>query len=121
MEVITNDRRRPAIEIAALYKARWDIELLFRWIKQHLRLTRFIGRSENAIRLQILAAMIAFLLLRIAAKMSRSGLTALRFAELVGQCLFVRKSLAQIDRPPEVNASQPKPKSCPAQWEFAYV
>jgi putative transposase len=56
MEVITNDRKRPAVEIAALYKARWEIELLFRWIKQHLRLTRFIGRSQNAIRLQIFAA-----------------------------------------------------------------
>jgi len=50
-----------------------------------------LGRSENAIRLQILAAMIAYLLLRIAAKSSRSTLPALRFAELVGQCLFTAK------------------------------
>ena len=119
LEVITNDRKRPAVEIAALYKACWQIELMFRWIKQHLRLTRFIGRSENAIRLQILAAMIAYLLLRIAAKMSRSALSPLRFAEPAGQCLFIRKPLAHLDKPPEVNASTPKPK-CPGQLQLAY-
>ncbi len=121
MEVITNDLERSAVEIAALYKARWDIELLFRWIKQHLKLTRFIGRSENAIRLQILAAMIAYLLLRIAARMSRSSLVPLRFTELVGQCLFIRKSIARLDRPPDVNAGQPKPRCHPGQLEFAYA
>jgi IS4 transposase len=121
MEVITNDRKRPAVTIAALYKARWAIELLFRWIKQHLRLNRFIGRSENAIRLQILAAMIAYLLLRIAARTSQSGLSPIRFAELVGQCLFTRKPLARVDKPPEVNASMPKPKSHPAQLKLAYA
>lgn len=121
MQVITNDRKRPAIEIAALYKARWAIELLFRWIKQHLRLSRFMGRSENAIKLQILAAMIAYLLLRIAARMSRSKLALLRFAELVGQCLFIRKPIARIDKPPEVNASKPKSNNDPSQLELAYV
>jgi IS4 transposase len=121
LEVITNDRARPAVEIAALYKARWQIELLFRWLKQHLLITRFIGRSENAVRLQILAAMIAFLLLRIAARASRSTLAPLRFAELVGQCLFVRKPISQIDKPPEVNASAPKPKYGPDQMELAYA
>jgi putative transposase len=117
LEVVTNDAERPAVEIAALYKARWQIELLFRWIKQHLRLTRFIGRSENAIRLQILAAMIAFLLLRIAARMSRSTLAPLRFAELAGQCVFVRKPITRLDKPPE---TPPNPKRNPGQLEFAY-
>ena len=64
--LITNDLERSAVEIAALYKSRWQIELLFRWIKQHLNLRKFLGNNDNAIRLQILAAMIAFLLLRIA-------------------------------------------------------
>jgi len=121
LEVITNDRKRPAVEIAALYKARWDIELLFRWIKQHLRLRHFIGRSENAVRLQILAAMIAYLLLRLAARTSRSGLSPIRFAELAGQCLFIRKPVARLDKPPEVNASSPKAKGHPGQLELAYA
>lgn len=121
LDIITNDRKRSAAQIAALYKARWQIELLFRWLKQHLKLTRFLGRSENAIRLQILAAMIAFLLLRLAAKLTRSTLQALRFAELAGQTLFVRKPLAELDKPPKVNPSKPKPKCHPAQLEIAYA
>ncbi len=121
IEVITHDRKRSAARIAALYKARWQIKLLFRWLKQHLKLTRFLGRSENAVRLQILAAMIAFLLLRIAAKLSRSQLPALRFAELAGQCLFIRKSLADLDKPPKVNPSKPKLRGHPGQLEIAYV
>lgn len=59
----TNDFDSPAREIAALYQQRWDIELYFKWIKQHLRLTRFLGRSAEAVRIQILCALIAHLLL----------------------------------------------------------
>ncbi len=121
LEVVTNDLTRSAVEIAALYKARWQIELLFRWLKQHLKLSRFLGRSENAIRLQILAAMIAFLLLRLAAKASRSTLPALRFAELVGQGLFTRKPMHRLDKPPEVNPSKPRLKCVVGQQEFAYA
>ena len=121
LEIITNDRKRSAVRIAALYKARWQIELLFRWIKQHLKLRQFLGRSENAIRVQSLAAMIAFLLLRMAAKLTRSKLPALRFAELAGQNLFVRKPVAELDKPPKVNPSRPQPKSHPAQLEIAYA
>lgn len=98
--LITNDLERTAVEIAALYKGRWQIELLFRWIKQHLKIRTFLGRSENAIRLQILAALIAFLLLRIAARDSRSKLLALRFADLVRTRLFEHRSVAGLDKPP---------------------
>src|SRR6202043_793899 len=64
--LLTNDLERTAVEIAALYKGRWQIELLFRWIKQHLDIRNFLGNNETAIRLQIFAAMIAYLLLRFA-------------------------------------------------------
>jgi IS4 transposase len=119
--LITNDRTRDAVEIAALYKSRWQIELLFRWIKQHLRLRKFLGNNENAIRLQILAAMIAYLLLRIAARLHRIILPALRFAELVGQRLFLRRPIADIDKPPPYNPSHPQRRSCPDQLEFRYA
>jgi IS4 transposase len=118
--LLTNDMSRPAVEIGALYKARWQIELLFRWIKQHLRIKAFIGRSENAIRLQIVAALIAFTLLRIAAHLHRVDLPPLRLAQLVASCLFIRKPLAKIDKPPPVNPSKPAPKS-PLQREFQYA
>lgn len=64
MRLITNDLTTPATQIAALYKERWQVELLFKWIKQNLKIKRFIGRSENAVKTQIYAALIAFLLLR---------------------------------------------------------
>jgi IS4 transposase len=121
LDIVTNDRDRPAADIAALYKARWEIELLFRWLKQHLKLARFIGRSENAIKLQVLAAMIAFLLLRIAAKTSRSRLPALRFRELAGQCLFIRKPFCALDKPPADSKTKPKTRAHPQQWELNYA
>jgi putative transposase len=119
--LITNDLKRTAVEIAALYKGRWQIELLFRWIKQHLNLRKFMGRNENAIRLQIVAAMIAYLLLRLARRLNSLRMLDLRFAELVCQRLFTRISIAQIDTPPPVNASKPKPRFSPDQLGFAYV
>jgi len=64
LRLITNDLKRSASEIAALYKERWQIELLFKWIKQNLKIRRFLGRSENAVKIQIYVALIAFLLLR---------------------------------------------------------
>lgn len=51
--LLTNDLERTAVKIATLYKSRWQIELLFRWIKQHLDLRQFLGRNDNAVRLQL--------------------------------------------------------------------
>lgn len=59
----TNDLKSPAQVVAQLYKARWGIELYFKWLKQHLKIKRFLGRSENAVRIQILTALIAYLLI----------------------------------------------------------
>lgn len=119
--LLTNDLTRSAIEIAALYKSRWQIELLFRWIKQHLDIRNFLGTTDNAVRLQILAAMIVYLLLRIAARANGVTMLALRFAELVRLFLFTRRPIATITKPPPVNASHPKPPSSPDQREFCYA
>jgi putative transposase len=119
--LITNDLKRTAVEIAALYKGRWQIELLFRWIKQHLNLRKFIGNNDNAIRLQVIAAMIAYLLLRLARRLNSLRMPDLRFAELVCQRLFMRKSVAEIHTPPPVNPSKPKPNFSPDQLGFNYA
>jgi IS4 transposase len=58
----TNDLTSSAETIAQLYKDRWQIELFFKWIKQHLKLKKWLGRSEKAVRIQILTALIAYLL-----------------------------------------------------------
>ena len=121
LSILSNDVASAARDIALLYKTRWQIELLFRWLKQHLKLTAFLGRSENAVRLQVLAAMIAFVLLRIAQRAHAIAMPALRFAELVGQHLFSRRLIARIDKPPDVNPSKPKPKSAPGQLELRYA
>jgi putative transposase len=119
--LLTNDLARTAVEIAALYKSRWQIELLFRWIKQHLDIRKFLGNSDNAIRLQVLAAMIAYLLLRIAARANCITMLPLRLAELVSQLLFTRRAIATIDKPPPVNPGHRKLRNSPNQLEFCYV
>jgi putative transposase len=119
--LITNDMKRTAVEIGALYKGRWDIELLFRWIKQHLNLRKFMGNNDNAIRLQVIAAMIAYILLRLARRLNSMKLPDLRFAELVCQRLFMRKPIAKIASPPPVNPSKPKPRCSADQLAFSYA
>jgi len=58
----TNDLNSTALEIAQHYKSRWGIELFFKWVKQHLEIKQFLGRSENAVRIQVLTALIGYLL-----------------------------------------------------------
>ena len=119
--LLTNDLERSAVDIAALYKGRWQIELLFRWIKQHLKIRRFLGNNDNAIRLQLFAAMIAYALLRIAARAYRVALPILRFTGLVTRCLFERRNIAAIDKPPPVNPSRRLPRYSPDQMSLAYA
>jgi IS4 transposase len=66
LRILSNDLDASAEEIADLYRRRWAIELFFRWVNQILKITRFVGTSENAVRIQIAVALIAFLLLRMA-------------------------------------------------------
>jgi IS4 transposase len=119
--LLTNDLERSAVDIAQLYKGRWQIELLFRWIKQHLKIRKFLGYNDNAIRLQLFAAMIAYALLRIAARACRITIPILRFTELVTQCLFERRRIDAIDRPPPINPSRRRDRTSPDQIGFAYV
>ena len=119
--LLTNDLERSAVDIAALYKGRWQIELLFRWIKQHLKIRKFLGNNDNAIRLQLFAAMIAYALLRIAARAYRVAMPILRFTDLVTQCLFERRHIAAIDKPPPVNPSRRHSRCSPDQMSLAYV
>lgn len=63
--LVTNDLNRSSEEIAELYKQRWQIELFFKWIKQNLKIKKFLGKSENAVKTQICIAIIAFVLIRL--------------------------------------------------------
>jgi hypothetical protein len=65
---LTNNTTLPALAIAALYKSRWQVELFFKWIKQHLRIKRFLGTSENAVKTQIWCAVATYVLIAILKK-----------------------------------------------------
>ena len=65
---LTNNTSLPALTIAALYKSRWQVELFFKWIKQHLRIKRFLGTSENAVKTQIWCAVSTYVLIAIVKK-----------------------------------------------------
>jgi len=119
--LLTNDLKRSAVAIGALYKGRWQIELLFRWLKQNLKIRKFLGNNDNAIRLQLFAAMIAFALLRIAASVHKVRLTILRFTDLVAQFLFERRQIGDVERPPPINPSAKRDKSSPNQLSFSYA
>ncbi|HAT8260466.1 TPA: IS4 family transposase [Legionella pneumophila] len=60
--LVTNLLDEPAEMIAQLYKSRWEIELFFKWIKQRLKIKKFLGKSENAVKIQLITAIIAYLL-----------------------------------------------------------
>jgi|SRR5689334_5173528 Transposase DDE domain/Domain of unknown function (DUF4372) len=109
LRIVTNDLDAPAEEIADIYKQRWQIELFFRWVKQTLRIKRFIGVSENAVRIQIAVALIAFLILRMAQAAQKIVFSPLEFARLVRANLMHRRPLAGLLEPPKpitVNPNQ---------------
>jgi len=95
LRILCNDLDASAEEIANLYKRRWAIELFFRWVKQTLKIRHFLGTSENAVRIQIAVALIAFLLLRIAQTAQTVVQSPLAFARLVRANLMHRR---RIDR-----------------------
>lgn len=96
LRILSNDLDAPAQEIADLYKLRWQIELFFRLLKQTLRITHFIGRSENAVRIQIAVALIAFLLLHILQKMTQAKHGLLELVRLVRANLMHRKDMTRL-------------------------
>lgn len=109
LRILSNDLDAPAQEIADLYKRRWQIELFFRVMKQTLKITKFIGRSENAVRIQIAVALIAFLLLRMLQEMTRVEHGFLELVRLLRANLMHRKNftrLRQTSPPPPVCSRQ---------------
>ena len=64
MTIITNKIETPNTEISELYQKRWQIELFFKWIKQNLQIKSFLGRTPNAVKLQICIALILYLLIK---------------------------------------------------------
>jgi len=114
IRILSNDLDAAAQEIADLYKRRWAIELFFRWVKQTLKIRRFLGTSENAVRIQITVALIAFLLLRLAQAGQKAVASPLAFARLVRVNLMHRRPLDRLlDRE---TAALANPAQMALQW-----
>jgi hypothetical protein len=109
LRILCNDLDATAQEIADLYKRRWAIELFFRWVKQILKIRHFLGASENAIRIQVAVALIAFLLLHLAQVAHRTIQSHLAFARLIRTNLMHPRRidrLLHLEPAPEFNQHQ---------------
>lgn len=99
LRILTNDLDASAQETAHLYRRRWAIELFFRWVKQVLKIKRFLGTSENAVRVQIAVALITFLISRMAQAAQKLVQSSLAFARLVRANLMHRRRLDRLLEP----------------------
>ena len=99
LRLVTNDLQAPADDIAALYKQRWQIELFFRWVKQNLKIRKFLGESQNAVRSQIAVALIAFMLLRMVFAAQKAVADLLTFTRLVRFNLYDRRDIHNLNGP----------------------
>lgn len=108
LRIVTNDLTSPAEVIADFYQTRWEVELFFRWIKQTLKIKKFLGTSENAVRVQIAVALIAYLLLRMAHAAQKAVESPLAFARLVRANLMHFRSIHNLAaRPPTQKTCDP--------------
>jgi hypothetical protein len=114
LRILCNDLDASAQEIADLYKRRWAIELFFRWVKQTLKIRRFLGTSENAVRIQIAVALIAFLLLRLAQAAQAVVHSPLAFARLVRANLMHRRRIDRLLHPEP--SEDTNPNQLAIQW-----
>lgn len=92
---LTNNFHLPALTIADLYRARWDVELFFRWIKQHLHIRSFFGTSENAVKTQIWVAITVYVLVAIVKKKSQLDISLYKILQILSITLFEKTPLLQ--------------------------
>lgn len=93
---LTNNFILPALKIAQLYKCRWQIELFFKWIKQHLRIKSFFGTSENAVKTQIWIAISVYVLVAIAKKRLKLNVSLYTFLQFLSVTLFEKTLIYQV-------------------------
>ena len=93
---LTNNFVLSALVIAILYKCRWNIELFFKWIKQHLRIKKFYGNSSNAVKTQIWIAISTYVMVAILKKQLKSELSLYTILQILSVNLFQKDPLAQV-------------------------
>jgi DDE family transposase/uncharacterized protein DUF4372 len=93
---LTNHGSLPALTIAALYKLRWQVELFFKWVKQHLRIKAFYGTSENAVKTQVWTAITVYVLVAIVKKRLDLPLPLYTILQILSVALFEKTPLVQL-------------------------
>ena len=91
---LTNNTALPAMTIAALYKQRWQVELFFKWIKQHLRIKKFLGTSENAVKTQIWCAVSTYVLIAIVKKELQLNASLYTLLQILSISVFEKNQLS---------------------------
>jgi hypothetical protein len=94
--VLTNNFALPALTITTLYRCRWQIELFFKWIKQHLRIKAFFGTSENAVKTQIWIALSVYVLVAIVKKRFKLDASLYELLQILSLTLFERDPIDQV-------------------------
>ena len=94
--LLTNNFKLSAVTIAALYKARWQVELFFKWIKQHLRIKKFYGTTENAVKTQIWIAISIYVLIAIIKKRLKLAPSLYGLLQLLSLTLFEKTTLQEL-------------------------
>jgi IS4 transposase len=105
---LTNNTSLPALTIAALYKSRWQVELFFKWIKQHLRIKRFLGTSENAVKTQIWCAIATYVLMAIVKKELELDVSLYTCLQILSVSVFEKTQLSCALQP---DRSQTEPQN----------
>ena len=93
---LTNNFTLPALDIARLYKARWNVELFFKWIKQHLRIKAFYGTSENVVKTQVWIAVSVYVLVAIIKKQLKLDHSFYTILQILSITLFEKKPILQV-------------------------
>ena len=96
---LTNNTVLPPLTIAALYKSRWQVELFFKWIKQHLRIKKFLGTSENAVKTQIWCAVSTYVLIAIIKKELKLESSLYNILQILSISVFEKTLFSQALQP----------------------
>ena len=107
LKFLTNNFALPALTIAQIYKCRWQVELFFKWIKQHLRIRAFFGTSENAVKAQIWSAVCIYVLVAIVKKRLSIKASLYEMLQSLSLTLFEKSQLLQLLTDPSVQMSSP--------------
>ena len=99
LKFLTNNFSLPALTIAQIYKCRWQVELFFKWIKQHLRIKAFFGTSENAVKTQIWIAVSIYVLVAIVRKRLGLNVSLYQILQILSVTLFEKTPILQALQP----------------------